>query len=144
MMASPWTTQGAPVTISWANLPWENLQAGVSLNEAPAAIVSKNMVNLIYSTNSWNSPQYSCGLMTIPLGLDPLVATNWTKHTAGPVFQSGNGILGPGSGTFFKDGIALWWAYSSITPSNYNARFIQAQPVNFDRNGQIQLRTPQS
>lgn len=140
-MSTPWTTTGNPVAVSTASLPWETVQG--ALNEAPATVISGNTLNLVYSANTYNDPAYVCGLVTIPTSADPMVASNWTKHTQGPIFSSANGHYGPGSGVFFNDGAATWWGYGSFAdPSNAN-REIRAQTVTFDANGVVQLGTPQ-
>ena len=140
-MSNPWTTSGGGVQISQAYLPWETqFQSG--LNEAPAHVVSGNMLNLVYSANAWNDPAYLCGLITIDIGADPLNPANWIKHTDGPIFTSSNGHFGPGSGTFFNDGTATWFGYGSFPdPSNVN-REIRAQTVNFAGDGTVQLGAP--
>lgn len=145
-MSDPWTTQGRPVTISKTSLPWERLD-NATLNEAPATVVNGDTVNLIYSANVWYTVNYLCGRITASVNDDPLNPSSWIKDTSGPVFAAANGINGPGSGTFFSDGLRHWWAYGSVPDSQIGrkdrvVREIRAQTVTFDSNGAVQLGKP--
>ena len=152
-MDTPWTTRGHPVEIFHVTEPWEKLN-GSHLNEAPTHVVSGGTLNLVYSANWFCERHYLCGLVTASIDADPLHPGSWDKHTAGPVFTSANGHFGPGSGTFFNDGTATWFAYGSFTSKFLDVqchnsahpkvqREIQAQTVSFDGNGVVQLGSPQ-
>ena len=136
-MATPWTSQGDPVVISNATLPWETQQG--ALNEAPAHVISGNTVNLVYSANSYNDPRYLCGLITANVQADPMDPSSWTKHAEGPAFAASNGHYGTGSGTLFGDGNTTWWAFDSFADPNVFNSEIRAQPVTFDAQGVLQL-----
>ena len=140
-MQSPWATLGGPVAISTAQMPWE-LQNGTVLNEAPAHVIGKNTLNLIYSANAWHQPEYLSGRLTIPLDADPMNPSLWTKDKAGPIFEQNNGILGPGSGSFFNDGVNTWWSYGALTDPFSRRRVLRAQVVDFDDNGVVHLGVP--
>lgn len=141
MMDTPWSTIGGSSVISTAQAPWE-LGDGTALNEAPAHVISGNTLNLIYSANAWNRADYLCGRLTLPLDADPMDGGRWVKDLSGPAFAQANGIAGPGSGTFFSDGVGTWWAYGSVADLNTGYRVIRAQVIGFDGNGVVQLGVP--
>ncbi|KAK9807092.1 hypothetical protein WJX73_003672 [Symbiochloris irregularis] len=141
-MSDPWTTQGSNVTISRATLPWEMEDGYPPINEAPATVISGETLNLIYSANNWASVYYLCGRLTADVNSDPMDPSSWTKDTSGPVFKSANGLLGPGSGTFFTNGLQRWWAYGCFTDPSRVERHIRAQTVSFNSNEEVVLGEP--
>ena len=141
-MSDPWTTEGGNVTISHAYLPWEMNNDYPPIVEAPATVISGDTLNLIYSSNNWASIYYVCGRITASLDSDPMDPSSWTKDTAGPVFTSSNGLYGPGSGTFFDDGLHQWWSYGCFNDSSHVVRHIRAQTVTFDSDGAVVLGEP--
>lgn len=139
-LSNPWTSQGQPVTIATAYLPWELAES--ALNEAPDHVIINDTINVIYSVNTYNNPSYCCGLLTASVQSDPMNPGSWTKHS-NPVFSSGNGRFGPGSVTFFMDAQNNhWMGYGSLPNTNTQDREIRAQTVSFDNNGVVQLGQP--
>jgi GH43 family beta-xylosidase len=140
-LSDPWTTTGLPSAITTATLPWELVQG--SLNEAPAHVISNNVVNLVYSANTYNNPTYCCGLATALTESDPMEPSSWTKYTPGPVFSSANNHFGPGSVSFFVDSQSvIWVAYGSLPSETTQNREIRAQTVSFDPQDSVTMGQP--
>jgi GH43 family beta-xylosidase len=111
-MANPWTLSGPRVEISRPTHPWETRGAPPSVNEGPQVLVRGRTVFLIYSASGSWTDHYCLGLLRASADADLLDPSSWAKHPH-PVFESGNGIVGPGhcSFTVSPDGTEDWLLY---------------------------------
>lgn len=132
-MSSPTTISSTMRSlISQPTYEWERSVAPI--NEGPEIFQHNGQTFLIYSANASWTNDYSLGMMTL-IGDNPLLQSNWQKHDQ-PVFQSSNGIYGPGHASFVKDGSQNYIVYHAARYSNAGwDRVIRAQPFSFNKNG---------
>ena len=116
-MSNPWTISSSRVLLSTPEYSWET-QGSPDINEGPQVLKAPDgTVHIVYSASgSWD--RYYCyGVLTLT-GSNPLNASHWYKATSAK-FSSGNGMYGPGHGTFVRDSVGDWWmiyhANSSLT-----------------------------
>ncbi len=102
-LAGPMRPVGEAKLIAEPEYPWEE-GAGSTKNypvdEGPTALYHGGKTFVVFSGSDTASPLYCLGLLTYQGG-DPLDRKSW-KKTGQPVFSAspGNGIYGPGRGTF--------------------------------------------
>ncbi len=113
-MSNPWTVSGSRVLLSSPAYSWET-QGSPDVNEGPQILQYKGSTHIVYSASgSWD--QYYCyGMLTLT-GSDPLSASSWTKASS-PVFSSGNGMYGPGHGSFVEGEDGEWFMIYHANPS---------------------------
>lgn len=112
-MTSPSAVTGSRVLLSAPEYDWEKRGSGEHLptiNEGPQILQNGGGTHLIYSASGSWCRYYCYGALTLKKGANPLVKANWYKSTT-PVFESGNGMYGPGHGSFAKDANGEWWMY---------------------------------
>ncbi|HUS00251.1 MAG TPA: glycoside hydrolase family 43 protein [Chitinophagaceae bacterium] len=114
-MLNPWTLETTRSLISSPQYPWEMYGSPPAVNEGPEILKNASgKIFLTYSASGCWTDDYSLGMLSLTLGSDPLVASNWTK-TSTPVFtkNTSGGAYGPGHNTFFKsiDGTEDWILY---------------------------------
>ena len=112
-MTSPSAVTGSRVLLSAPEYDWEKRGSGEHLptiNEGPQILQNGGVTHLIYSASGSWCRYYCYGALTLKKGANPLVKANWYKSTT-PVFESGNGMYGPGHGSFVKDANGEWWMY---------------------------------
>ena len=106
-MSNPWTISSSRVLLSTPEYSWEK-NGDPDVNEGPQVLKAPDgTVHIVYSASgSWD--QYYCyGVLTLT-GSNPLNASHWYKATSAK-FSSGNGMYGPGHGTFVKDSAGDYW-----------------------------------
>ncbi|MBQ4557375.1 MAG: family 43 glycosylhydrolase [Clostridia bacterium] len=105
-MSNPWTISSSRVLLSQPEYSWET-HGNPDVNEGPQIIQYGGSTHIVYSASgSWD--QYYCyGVLTLT-GSNPLNASHWYKATSAK-FSSGNGMYGPGHGSFVKDSTGDWW-----------------------------------
>lgn len=114
-MSNPWTVSGNRVRISSPVEAWER-GTELDLQEGPQVLQREDgQTMLVYSTRESWLPDYRLGLLRLT-GADALRAANWIK-SAGPVFTSGDGVVGVGHASFTKspDGAEDWIVYHAKT-----------------------------
>ncbi|KAL4726674.1 hypothetical protein ACLX1H_005562 [Fusarium chlamydosporum] len=90
---------------------WEKKDSAVL--EGPYGIVSPSgTTHVVYSADSCSTPEYKLGIMALTAGDDPLQRASWTKSST-PIFETKNGLYGPGHNAFFKspDGKQDWQVF---------------------------------
>lgn len=75
---------------------WERVFPTV--NEGPFVLKHKGLYYMIYSANSYESPNYGIGCATAPKVTGP-----WTKYEENPLLQFPGDLQGVGHGAIFKD-----------------------------------------
>jgi GH43 family beta-xylosidase len=111
-MSDPWTLSGPRVEISRPTYPWEMRGAPPSVNEGPQVLVRGRTVFLVYSASGSWTDHYCLGLLRASADADLLDPSSWAKHPS-PVFEAGNGVVGPGHCSFAvsPDGSEDWLLY---------------------------------
>ena len=108
--------------------------------EATAFAVSGNTLNIAYSTGRWENSTYKSGDLTASINADPMNPASWTKSEK-PIQQTGNGLVGPGSGTLFNDNQGnTIWCFDAVTGLGFSQRDIYTQKAYFDSNGKLVLQ----
>jgi GH43 family beta-xylosidase len=95
-MSSPWAISGTQVRISKPDYDWEKI--GYLVNEGPAVIKRNGRIFISYSASATDA-NYAMGLLTASQDSNLLSASSWSKSPT-PVFQSANGVYGPGHNSF--------------------------------------------
>lgn len=95
-MSDPCTIRGTQVRIARPDYDWEKI--GYQVNEGPAVIKRNGRIFISYSASATDA-NYAMGLLTASEDSDLLNPDAWQK-SATPVFQSGNGVFGPGHNSF--------------------------------------------
>ena len=113
-MSDPWTISSSRVCISSPTYSWETV-GSPDVNEGPQVLQYKGSTHIVYSASgSWD--QYYCyGILTLT-GSNPLSASSWTKSSSS-VFSSGNGVYGPGHGSFVQGEDGEWFMIYHANPS---------------------------
>jgi autotransporter-associated beta strand protein len=139
-------TAASRVLISSPTNAWERVGGnGNSLpyvNEGPEILTSPTGVTtLIYSASGSFTDSYCLGMLTLT-GSDPSQASSWTKDSAGPVFQSGNGVYAPGHASFTTtdNGSRDWIVYHANVQSIASGgtvfnRNVRTQPFSWNPDG---------
>ncbi len=144
-MDSPTSVCGAPCLLSGPSAPWEEF-----VNEGPFAIRHEGKLMLVFSANATHFPDYCLALLTCEDEDHILSQASWRK-SALPVFQKGNGVLGPGhcSITESPDGSTPYLVYhcksnavSDFSRSESMWRAVCVQPFAWDREGRPAFGEP--
>lgn len=90
------------VLLSTPTYAWES-NDGQSINEGPAVIEHDGWIILAYSAATVDD-RYSVGMLTMPVGADPLDPASWTKNPY-PLLTTDDvpGQVGPGHNSFTVD-----------------------------------------
>ena len=110
-MDTPSHISGSRVQISAPTYSWETV-GSPTVNEGPEVIVHNGVISLVYSASGSWTDSYCLGLLMASTTSDLLNPASWTKRST-PVFQSGNGIYGPGHASFTTspNGTEDWIVY---------------------------------
>jgi len=95
-MLNPWTISGEQVMLTRPEFAWEKI--GFLVNEGAAVIKHEGKIFISYSASATDA-NYAMGLLTASQDSDLLDANSWSKSPE-PVFQSANGVYGPGHNSF--------------------------------------------
>ena len=111
-MSNPYTVDSSRVEIAKANYDWE--KHGNFINEGPQVLIKDGTLHVIYSASGANTIYYCLGMLTYTGG-DLLKTSSWKKSSK-PVFESANGVYGPGHASFVKspDGKEDWIVYHAV------------------------------
>ncbi len=142
-MSNPWTLESPAVEISRPTHRWER-RGDPDVNEAPQALARGGRLFLVYSASGSWTDDYCLGLLSLKPAGDPLDPSAWTKHPE-PVFQSANGVYGPGHCSFTKspDGSEDWIVYHAAREKGSGwDRNVRMQPFQWDREGNPQFGMP--
>lgn len=144
-MDSPTHISGSRVRIAYPQYSWET-NTTPRVNEGPEVIIHNGKINLVYSgSGSWVN-SYSLGLITASTSSNLLDPASWTKKST-PIFQSANGVYGPGHNSFTKspDGTEDWIVYHSARWSGSGwTRSIKAQKFTWNADNTPNLGSPVS
>jgi|GEM_PF-1034021 len=117
-MSNPYTISGERVRLSTPEYTWEKRGGGSvtaegnirpTVNEGPQVLQNGGTTHIIYSASGSWTRYYCYGALTL-VGSDPMNPAHWYKSST-PVFESANGMYGPGHGSFVKDMDGNWWMY---------------------------------
>ncbi|PWN92710.1 Arabinanase/levansucrase/invertase [Acaromyces ingoldii] len=103
--------------------------------EAPAAFISGDTLNLLWSENGFATPDYNTRRRAVSTHSDPMDPSTWRFADSKTILQSGNGVYGTGSvGVFTGPDGQPWLAYTCFYdpngfPQSINPRRVQAQPL---------------
>ena len=129
-MVNPWTfdAEVPRATVVQAGRDWDN-----NIVEGPFLWEAHGKVYMSFSANNWNTDRYKLGIATFTGGPDDLLAdpSKWVTHPD-PVFQTANGIKGPGHNSIVPspDGTEFWNIFHDVT-FGAAARKIRAQKINW-------------
>jgi GH43 family beta-xylosidase len=119
-MTSPTTIDTASaIEIARPTHSWE-MEGVAGVVEGPSPIVKNGRVFIAYSASATDS-RYKLGLVSASASANLLSASSWSKR-ATPVFQTANGVHGPGHGSFTvaEDGVTdilVYHARDYATPN---------------------------
>ncbi|MDI6098840.1 family 43 glycosylhydrolase [Actinoplanes sp. NEAU-A12] len=88
---------GTAVEIARPTVNWEK-EGVAGVVEGPSPLVKNGRVYIAYSASATDS-RYKLGLLSSWDNVDLLNTASWYKHP-NPVFQTANGVYGPGHGSF--------------------------------------------
>ncbi|MDW6004626.1 family 43 glycosylhydrolase [Vibrio mangrovi] len=135
-MSNPWTMSGEPSILSRPLKSWERM--GNNVNEGPEPLIHNGHVYVVYSASFCATSSYKLALLELT-GSNPLDPNAWTKSNQ-PLFESANGVYGPGHNGFFKspDGTEDWLVYHGNAHENDGCstlRSMRAQPFTWNADG---------
>jgi len=96
-MNGPTSITGAAVEIARPTYSWE-MEGVNGVVEGPSPLVRNGKVFIAYSASATDS-RYKLGLLTADDSANLLSSSSWRKSPT-PVFQTANGVYGPGHGSF--------------------------------------------
>jgi GH43 family beta-xylosidase len=140
-MSSPTTISGNRVRISSPTEAWED-GTELDLQEGPEILQHNGQTFIIYSTRESWLPDYRLGQLRF-IGGDPLSAGSWSK--SGPVFQSGEGVVGVGHASFTTSpsGTEDWIVYHAKTSTTPGwDRTIRMQTFTWNADGSPNFGVP--
>lgn len=143
-MRNSWTLAGPRVMISKPTYPWETRGGPPAVNEGPQVLVRDGFVHVVYSASGSWTDHYCLGLLTARAGSDLLSPPSWRKRPE-PVFRSGNGVFGPGHGSFTSspDGTEDWIVYHAARDRGAGwARNVRAQRFGWGADGSPRFGLP--
>lgn len=135
-MDRPWRLASGRVRIARPSLAWET-NTRPRVNEGPQVVVRGDTIHLLYSASGSWTDSYCLGLVTARVGADLLDPRAWTKHPR-PVFESGNGVFGPGHASLVPspDGREEWLIYHAARFQGAGwTRCVRVQRVSWGPNG---------
>ncbi|HEX6374054.1 MAG TPA: glycoside hydrolase family 43 protein [Longimicrobium sp.] len=141
-MASPTAISGSRVRISSPLEPWER-GTELDLQEGPEILQRSGQTFIIYSTRESWLPDYRLGQLRF-IGGNPLSAGSWSK-SGGPVFQSGEGVVGVGHASFTTSpsGTEDWIVYHAKTSTTPGwDRVIRMQSFTWNSDGSPNFGLP--
>ena len=141
-MSNPYTISGSRVRISSPVEAWER-GTELDLQEGPQFLQRGGQTFLVYSTRESWLPDYRLGQLRLT-GADPLQPANWAK-SGGPVFQSGEGVIGVGHASFTQspDGTEDWIVYHAKTSATPGwDRVIRMQKFTWNADGSPNFGIP--
>ena len=145
-MSNPWTITGQQVMLTRPEYDWETI--GFLVNEGAAVLKHGDKIFITYSASATDA-NYAMGLLTASQDSDLLDANSWRKSPE-PVFQSANGVYGPGHNSFttLPDGTVILVYhgrdYAEITgdPLNDPNRHTRLQPLYWHEDGMPDFGEP--
>lgn len=143
LMANPWTISSKRVEISRPEYDWETNHRPL-INEGPQFIIKNETIHLVYSASGSWTDDYCLGLITADVSADLLDPASWTKRDQ-PIFQSANGLYGPGHHSFTKspDGKEDWLIYHTAKWSGAGwTRLVRTQPFTWHDDNTPNLGEP--
>ena len=114
------------------------------LNEGPAILNRFGKWMIVYSCSGSWEVSYKLGMITMPQGSDPMVATNWTKHHE-PVLQPTRDVFGIGHCSFTTslDGTEDWILFHSKKSRSHGwDRHVHAQRFGWTMDGMPDFSRP--
>jgi GH43 family beta-xylosidase len=143
-MSNPWTIDSNRTEIARPVHGWETNHSP-NVNEGPQVIVRGDIISLVYSASgSWTN-DYCLGLITANVNSNLLNASSWSKRNQ-PIFQSANGLYGPGHHSFTTspDGKEDWILYHVAKYNNAGwNREIRAQRFGWHSDNKPNLGAPE-
>ena len=146
-MTNPTQLEGNVTRLTTPEFNWE--RNGFAVNEGPE--IFKNPDNkyfLIYSASFCGTDDYALGQLSLKVGGNPLLLSDWTKNSQ-PVFSKSpiNSTFGPGHNSFFKslDGKEDWIIYHANSFTNQGCsdkRNIRMQKFTLNPDGSPKLGEP--
>lgn len=97
-MSNPWTIDSQRVEIARPTFAWET-NHNPHVNEGPQVLIRGGSIHIVYSASGSWTDDYCLGLLTAHETSDLLDPVSWSKLSQ-PIFQSGNGLYGPGHASF--------------------------------------------
>ncbi|MGD7042976.1 family 43 glycosylhydrolase [Jeotgalibacillus proteolyticus] len=144
VMSDPATLNTERVELSRPEFEWETRGGSPSINEGPQILESEDHTHIVFSgSGSW-SDFYNLGILTDRKDSDLLDPASWSKKEE-PVFQSGNGVFGPGHASFTKspDDSEDWIVYHAAKAEGSGwSRNVRMQPFTFDEEGNPEFGEP--
>jgi GH43 family beta-xylosidase len=140
-MSNPTTISGNRLRISSPVEAWED-GAELDLQEGPEILQHNGLTFIIYSTRESWLPEYRLGQLKLT-GANPLQAGSWSK--SGPVFQSGEGVIGVGHASFTTSpsGTEDWIVYHAKTSTAPGwDRVIRTQTFTWNADGSPNFGIP--
>lgn len=95
-MSNPWSIRGKQVMMTRPEYDWEKI--GYLVNEGAAVIKRNDRIFISYSASATDH-HYAVGLLSATQDSNLLDPNSWSKSST-PVFQSANGVYGPGHNSF--------------------------------------------
>lgn len=135
-MKTPIEKKGDPIEVIRPTEEWEKISGDVT--EGPFMLKRNGIYYLMYSGTGANSPNYGIGYATAKSPLGP-----FKKYEKNPIARRGEKVLGPGHHSVVEgpDG-RLWMVYHQKASTNIGwDRFIAIDPLWFDENGVIHVKT---
>ncbi len=144
-MSNPWTLASPGIEISRPTFDWER-RGDPDVNEGPQPLIHGDRLFVIYSASGSWTDHYCLGQLALRQGGDPLDPNAWTKN-ASPVFESANGVYGPGHCSFTKspDGTEDWIVYHAAREKGSGwDRNVRMQPFTWRADGTPDFGSPVS
>ncbi len=130
-MSSPTKISGKRVKISSPTYSWETANKSY-INEGPEVLISPTgQLLIIYSASGAGTSTYCLGMLSFKDNGNILNPSSWKKSSK-PLFESGNGVYGPGHASFVKGPNNTNWiiyhAYEKLSDvSNWGNRKVRIQ-----------------
>jgi GH43 family beta-xylosidase len=147
-MSNPWTLDSAETTLARPDLPWER-QGGRQILEGPEFLKGPDgELFLTYSASACWSDDYALGLLSAPVGSNPLEAKVWSKSPKPVLAKSVEAaVYATGHNGFFTspDGKTNWIIYHANSGPDMKctpARAPHIQPFSFGADGKPEFGVP--
>lgn len=126
----PWKLASEPVVLTKPEYGWENNHTFVV--EGPYALIRDNMLHITYSAAAVDT-SYVVGLLSIEIGKDLLVPTNWRKSNY-PILTSRSveGEYGTGHNAYVTDDDGMTYTTYHARPGVDAPRCSGVRAVHFD------------